>query len=319
MTIAENYTLGSAYLRENDNDKLQEYGSVSFSANMPGEMQIYSEYAQRFNGNQDLFSLRDKTAHALYAGANTIFGPVGLSFEIKDYINFLLNFNDPPPIVKEHQYIVLNRSTHVIEPLYETGWQAEALYTSQGGHQFTVNFAESTNKLLNKDATFKEFFTEASIHLTEGTFGKFFFDLSNDPFKFEKDRFALGTYLSQNWHNNWGTTIGLEFQRFERNLLSVQQIENTAVTLEISHSPTYTAGIIWERSTDPDLTDAFTTPQVENNARNWLAVSIGSQIDQNHFLNLFYGKRRGGPACTSGICYNVLDFEGFEMRLSSHF
>jgi hypothetical protein len=36
-------------------------------------------------------------------------------------------------------------------------------------------------------------------------------------------------------------------------------------------------------------------------------------------ISMFAGKRRGGPACTSGICYEVLDFEGIEIRLKTIF
>ncbi|KAA3610561.1 MAG: hypothetical protein DWQ05_21305 [Calditrichaeota bacterium] len=319
LNLTDNFSVGHAYLRENSPTQTNEYGSINFSANLPNDLQLYSEYAQKYNGAEDLFSFADESSHAFYAGANALIGPLGLSFEAKDYRNFMLNFNDPPPIVKEHQYIVLNRSTHVVEPLYETGWQGEVLLTLKGNNQVVANFARSTNKLLNKDAVFQEFFVEGSFYFSEETSGKFFFDLSEDEFKFEKNRVAFGTNLSREWPHGWGTVLGLEYQQLTREIIEKQDVTNIAGTLEISRAPNFSAGLIWERSVDPDLTDIFSTPRIENDGQNWLATTFGYQINQNHFASLFYGKRRGGLACTSGICYEVLDFEGFEFRLSSNF
>ena len=36
--------------------------------------------------------------------------------------------------------------------------------------------------------------------------------------------------------------------------------------------------------------------------------------NRKNTIQLFAGKRRGGPACTSGICYEVLDFKGAEIK-----
>ena len=60
------------------------------------------------------------------------------------------------------------------------------------------------------------------------------------------------------------------------------------------------------------------TPEQETKTRNWFGYSVGYQYSNSHFISLFYGKRRGGTACTAGICYEVLPFEGFELRLSSN-
>ena len=76
--------------------------------------------------------------------------------------------------------------------------------------------------------------------------------------------------------------------------------------------------MVWERSTDPGLTDDLTTAAQETNARNWISYSLGYQFSNSHFVSLFYGKRRGGRACTAGICYEVLPFEGFELRIISN-
>ena len=80
-----------------------------------------------------------------------------------------------------------------------------------------------------------------------------------------------------------------------------------------------TGGIVLERSTDPLEADDPRTEQIETAARHWLSFNGGVQIDNHHLVSLFYGRRRGGPACTAGICYEVLDFEGFELRWTTTF
>ena len=46
---------------------------------------------------------------------------------------------------------------------------------------------------------------------------------------------------------------------------------------------------------------------------------MGAEIRAGHSVNLFVGQRRSGLACTAGTCYEVLGFEGIEMRLLNRF
>ena len=319
VTIFDDFTIGQVYLRENSSTGSKEYGSLNLGANLSENLQVYSEYAQLFEGTKNLFSFSDKSSHAFYAGGNYTIGPLGLSFEAKDYKNFLLNFNDPPPIVREHQYLVLNRSTHLLEPLDETGWQGELIWGAKNGDQLTISFAHATNQLLGKDADFEELFAEVALRYGKNTSGKFFFDYSIDEFNFERDRIALGTQLSRKWSNRWSSAFSLEYQRFTRNLGLLQNVKNAAATLSVTRAPDLSVGIVWEMTNEADR-ERLTADQAEPNtfSKNWLAFTAGYQVNRNHFISLFYGTRRGGPACTSGICYDVLDFEGFEMRLSTN-
>ena len=46
--------------------------------------------------------------------------------------------NEPPALVKEHTYKVLNRSTHVLDPVNETGVQFEAYYSLDPNTSFNL-------------------------------------------------------------------------------------------------------------------------------------------------------------------------------------
>ena len=41
----------------------------------------------------------------------------------------------------------------------------------------------------------------------------------------------------------------------------------------------------------------------ENVQRHWMGLDTKYKINMRHTITLFAGQRRGGPACTSGICY----------------
>lgn len=319
VQLSPDLKLGGAYLRNNREDQVSKYSTVFFSANLPFEMQVYSEFAQQLRPEQDLFDFSNKAAHAFYASANYAAGPLGVSLEAKDYNNFVLLFNDPPPLIKEHSYIVLNRGTHVLEPLNETGWQAEAFLRFNAGHQLTLNASEARNNFPGLRAIFKELFAEFEYHVDEATVLKIFADRSHDPFKLEEQRNAVGLYLDKEWPRSWGTALDVEYQTFERAFATRERVRNYAASFTLSLAPKFSAGVLWERSTDSQLADNPNTAKIEIGARTWLGGSLGYKLDNHHFLNTFFGKRRGGPACTAGICYEVLDFEGVEVRWTSSF
>lgn len=311
--------LGAVYLQNERDRQNTHYGALYLNVNLPQDIQLYSEFAQLLRVQQELFDFSDNAAHAFYAGANYVAGPLGLSFEVKDYNQFVLLFNDPPPLIKEHSYAVLNRSTHVLEPLNETGWQAEAFWRFNAGHQLTLNATRAENKFFARPAIFKELFAEFEYHVDEATVLKIFADRSEDPFKLEEQRIAGGFYLDKEWARKWGTVFDVEYQTFERMFTPNETVKNYFASFTLSLAPKFSAGVLWERSTDAQLADNPQTAALETAARTWLGGSLGYKVNNHHFINSFFGKRRGGPACTAGICYEVLDFEGLEVRWTSNF
>jgi hypothetical protein len=317
VRFLENWSAGSGYLHNNQEGAVSRYGTVFISGNSSSSLQLYSEFAQQLGDGNELFDFSDQSAHAFYASANYAAGALGLSFEVKDYNNFVLFFNDPPPLVREHSYPVLNRATHILQPRNETGGQAEAFWRMGPRHKLIANATRAENNFGEK-TVFQEYFGEFEYVLDDQTSIKAFADHSQDPFNLEEDRNAAGLYVQKDWPQNWGTILDVEFQKFTRTLSPAQRVKNYYAALTLTRVPGLSAALIWEKTTDPLLTDDPRTETAETGARHWLAGTLSYQF-RRHLLSLFYGKRRGGPACTSGICYEVLDFEGFEMRVTSNF
>ena len=283
-----NWALGGAYLRDHLEGKLKEYGSLSLSGNLPHNIQIYSEYAERLGGRNKRFDLSDGSSHAFYAAANFVAGPFGMSAEYKDYNDFFLEYNDPPPLIKEHPYAVLNRSTHLLEPNNETGWQAEIFLNSTKGHTAVLNWTRADSRPFQKNNRFEEWFAEIGYPLGEQMTLKTFFDRSDDELRFEKDRSAGGLYLEREWPRQFGTTLDLEYQTFVRDFKPPHRVKNYVATVTVSKAPKLSAGVIWERTTDPLLTDKATTPRVETAPRHWLGYTLGYQFSNHYLVNLFF-------------------------------
>lgn len=281
------------------------YGSVNLSGVIGKGLSYYSEIARKVSDN-NINDFSDTSSFALYTGFNFVHESFGISAEIKKYRNFLLGagINEPPALVREHTYKVLNRSTHVLEPLNEQGFQVEAFYDFGNNTLITLNHTLAQNRF-NKLFSFREYFAEIAFPFYRID-SKVFFDYADDPFKLESNRISTG--ISSEFHitDNQSLKIDLEFQQFDR---QNDMVRNAAYGLTYLLNSYLSVNLSTETSTDPFLTES---------KRWWNGTNI--QYKRNSYaIQLFAGKRRGGPACTSGICYEQLDFEGLEFRFNYRF
>ena len=313
-------SIGGAYMRHNPSftNNYQDYGSFIFDVNPISNVQLFGEYA--FQSNTTPFGFNDEDAFALYSGLNFYSGSFGASLEYKNYNNFRLGqgFNDPPPLIKEHTYAVLNRSTHVLETSNETGIQAELYYTFDAGHTLVSNFALANNNVFIEQK-YREFFIEGYYVVDDYLSFKSFFDYAHDDPKLEEQRVSVGVIADKSFDYEWGFVVDLQFQTLNRDFEN-SGTENYYGSLTFNYQSDLSAGLIFEATTDPQLTDdPRTFTDLETDTRYWLGGNVSYKFNSSHRLDLFAGKRRGGPACTSGICYEILDFEGVELRFSTRF
>jgi len=317
--LTQDVSIGGAIMRSHSDGVpgYHDFGDLMFDANLPMQFQLFGEYT--FDTKGKFSSFRKKDSYALYTGLNYYHDSFGLSLEYKNYNKFRLGsgYNDPPSLIKEHTYPVLNRSTHVLETSNETGFQFEFYYNFDGGHSITGNYTTATNKVSN---TFHywEYFLEGSYKVNEYLTLKSFADYAQDELKGEKHRFSAGFTTEKNFNYEWNIILDLEYQTFRRSF-DPNRAENYYGSLSVTSIPNITVSAVFEASTDVQLTDDPRTAAIETKTRTWLGGNIRYKISQSNTLDVFAGKRRGGPACTSGICYEILDFEGVEVRFSTRF
>lgn len=319
--VSDNLSVGGIFLRfKNDlSGEFREYASLKFNSNLPSNVQLTGEYAFRTDTNPAFFTFSSADSYGFYTGLNYFHNRFGASLEYKNYNRITLGsgFNNPPSLIKEHTYPVLNRSTHVLSTSDETGIQFEAYYTFEGGHSMTVNYTRAKNEVANR-FRYEEYFIESSYNVNEMLTVKSFFDYANDDLKGEEDRVSAGIIAEKIFNYEWSATLDLQFQRFDRSF-NEKTSKNYFASLSVNIIPDITLGTVFEASTDPNLTDDPRTLEIETETRTWLGVNLRYEINTSHTLELFVGKRRGGPACTSGICYEILDFEGAELRFITRF
>ncbi len=294
------------------------YGSANLSGSLGSYISWYTEAAGEI-GSRLPPGASEARPLALYAGVNITAGMAGISIEYKYYKDFELGagFNEPPALVKEHSYRLLNRSTHVSQALNETGYQAEAYRMLPDASVITFNHTLAVNDF-GKRFVFREYFAGYDGTLGTGHDFRFFADLAQDPLKLESNRFT--------WGGGAGWRIGptivfntdFEAQRFERDDVKVI---NLLFSPGINTRPGLSLSLVTEISNDPFMLDELDgdSGKIERSYRWWTGATIGYRTGSNHNLRVFGGQRRGGPACHSGICYEILDFTGIEIRFTSRF
>lgn len=266
---------------------LTNYGTYNFGKNT-----LYIELSNQLNVSK---------SYAFYGGFNFTSGNFGGAIELKDYKNFLIGtgINQPPALVREHIYRVLNRSTHVLLPDNERGFQAEFFY-SNDKHLFTFNQTLAQNDF-GKKFLFLESFLEYQYNFENGNVFKAFSDYSRDDFKNEKNRISFGTQSDFKVKNKKIKTE-VEFQTFSR---QSKRVTNQIYGLSFFPKNNLTVSPVLEISNDPFLTDK---------SKYFFGVYSRFVIQSKYTIQAFLGERRGGPACNAGICYEVLDFKGAELK-----
>lgn len=292
--IAVNYMI-----LDDESIDMQHLYSMAASGPVTGTLSYYIEYAANTSSQNN---------SAFYAGFNGSAGSVNFSAEYKRYDNFIIGngYNEPPALIKQHTYRTLNRSTHVTNPLNEQGYQIELFIDVNEKSAININHALAVNHFSGTNFTFQEYFLEWSSSLSEITDYKVFVDFSQDPFKGEHNRVSLGSYWDIDVGGQMRILPEAEFQIFDR---SGSKVVNHSYSLGWQADSKLFLSMIAEGTSDPFLL------QSDDNPYRWY---IGSNIrfkpDYKNTFQLFIGERRGGPLCSAGVCYEILDFKGVEVR-----
>jgi len=310
-------TLGMILMRKSNPFDDELFYSLLLSGSIFDLFSYNLEYAHDVAEDLPLIGMDDLSRYGLYGSLGFALGSFGLSFEYKNYHNMFIGsgISDPPTAVKEQKYKVLNRSIHVPQLIDESGIQLEAYYSFNNGEHLVLNYTRAANQLF-LDYLYNELFLEFSFDPGLKNNITLFIDYASDPFKFEDIRAAGGVVWDYSLAGGWSSQLHLEYQYIEREIVELSTIHNGVVILGLSRSPTLSFSLMWELSTDPYLTDLSGSAK---QIRNWPGVQASYRINHANTLSVFAGKRRGGPACSSGICYEVLDFEGVELRLKTKF
>ena len=292
--------------------------AIEASGLQDGYATVYAEYAGLNDVHVD--------GSALYLSANAGISNLGLSLEYKDYENFAFSFNDPPSLVREHAAVLLNRSTHALIADAETGYQLEATYSIFGLGTLTANISRGENKLApGFSTTFNERYLGVDVELPplgdgHSVTSTVFIDWGKDELKGIGEHRIGGVGAESTTPE--GSVLGFDLQvrRAARHPQNESVFWDVFTQFSYQHRSGLGAALVLDRTSDPFEVDDVTTPdRVETGTRSWLAVNLNVGFLERYEALVFAGRRRGGAACTSGTCYQVLPFNGLEMRLKTYF
>ncbi len=286
-----------------DGSDSDNFFGLSVKGPVTKKLDYYVEYAQQAD---------DVGRHAIYVGLNGFISKLSYSLEFKKYENFVIGsgINEPPALVQQFTYRTLNRSTHVPNPSDEDGLQLELSYGFKSGDILAFNHAIATNEIGSRTFTFRQYFLEWSSQLSEKIPYRFFVDFSEDPFKGQDNRLTLGIYSDISLSSNFVLSPELEWQRFDR---ETSEAQNFSFQFGLSYKSKFSITLLAESTTDLFLI------RDDSNRRNFLGAYLSYKPNNKNTIRLFGGERQGGPACNSGVCYEILDFSGFECRWSTRF
>lgn len=306
-------TVGFVVMRNTNDNSRDLFYALLLNGNISAAMSYNLEFAHNIVPGISPFTLEDASRYGIYGSLNYTLGSFGLSAEYKDYQNLLIGagISDPPTLVKEHKYRLLNRNIHVPQYINERGTQLEAYYSFGNGSRMLLNYARAVNEL-NRTFVFNEVFAEYFFYAGNKNTFTLFTDYSSEPIKSEDHRYTGGVTWEYTFRGRHSTQLEVEYQSVERNVTTPDQFSNIAVIAGYSRSPGTTISLTWELSSDSYQT-------TDTDYRSWLGLNISHKLNAQNTLTIFAGQRRGGPACTSGICYEVLDFQGVEIRLKTKF
>ncbi len=322
--------VGAAYLRYTDPLALRqdELGS-SFAEIDPLRalgvknvaLPLYAEYAGLNRKWDQWWELKtgDKVPHALYVGSNLLWGPVSVSGEWKDYRNFRLGYNDPPSLVREQSFTLLNRATHVLDAESEHGFQAEASYTVPAWGSVTANHSRSdgtpANRARRYEATYWELY--AAPTRWPSVEGTAYIQRGLDEFDFVTNDDIYGGSVTVRARRDWSATMDLA-RKDETRRPAVSSSDHY-FSCGIARAQWGSATLVWERTSDPRTEDPVRDVDPHVDPVTFVSGVVSARLTERHQATLTVGKRRGGLACTAGTCYTVEPFSGAELRLTTRF
>ncbi len=312
VDISDWLKLGTSYL----NTKPRGIGRIQLlggnSEISISHLNLYGELVRKYNPKG---SFLPQEGTGTYFSSNVFSAGWGVSLEYKDYRNLDfsdedLTYNQPPTLTKEHQYVLLNRNSHILNPADEKGFQIEVNYSPLKRANLVLNMSSTWNH--ENEDLFGEVYLETEYNFPDRAQMKsgFGYRETQEELGNPKRNFLVleaTYYLSTNNSINFALEHLFNKSDGSGTPYSLIQFYEQIISLSFSHSPLYSATLSYERTAEHLL------------KRNWFLVSVDFNLDEKNNLSLSLGSRRAGKVCYGGMCTYKPELEGIEAKLLTHF
>ncbi|MCK5075352.1 MAG: hypothetical protein KAR38_03200 [Calditrichia bacterium] len=259
---------------------------------------FYGEYAKKEAVSDN------PEGKAIYMAADVFVKDLSLRSEYKNYDNFHLargsyyDYNNPPTVVREHLYTLLNRHQHVMNTNNEIGLLFEAGYPVGDLGIVTANYNRTTNR------DYREVYREY--------YGQFEMDYPEDwawvfAAGHEKDLEAryLNFVNSTSWSMSDYNSLKVIYEHQHARIhLTDRKFYSQILLLGFSRAPYFTFSVIGEKTTEQTSDKDY-----------WLGAQVDAQYKEKYDVTVFAGTRREGKICAGGVCVYKPEFEGIELIL----
>ena len=274
---------------------------------------------------QEVLDDQYQAGRAFYGSANIFAGPFSLAIEAKNYDRFAVlraadgtvTLNNPPSLTREHQYTLLSRNTHNLDPDDEVGGQAELTWS---GPSDWLAMA-SANRTEGQEGNL--LFEEAYGHLQKIVLGRYrirgaygYQDVTLE--QKGKNHFIIGE-LVWNLDEIRSLTIQVEHQHTELGprdrpdlggILNPGAFDTQLYILEFAVAPHWTIASLFEIN-NKILPEQQTEPGEKEGP--FPAVTASYSTASSGIYSVWIGKRQAGQVCTGGVCKREPAFEGIEL------
>lgn len=275
---------------------------------------------------------------------------LGVTFEYKDYRfdvvgeeerdpnrpTRMLPMQNPPIVHKEHYFTLLSRNPHVVDFNDEVGMQLDVFYSVSPTVTINLNGAMASRH--------KGYVTRDGFLVTYDR------DMSFMPTLDEKFSPFWELYGEVEWYFDGPSYLRAAVNRrydapYEANLPHEQSSTTIPVRIEYMLNREYSIGATFEQQffhdsfsqENPEYFNEFvaltfaraaqwsvtlrmeyTTDEEDKTGKDfWRTLEFAYRLGNAHIATISYGTERGGLVCTSGICREILPFDGVRISLIS--
>ena len=298
-----------------------------------------------------LFASGRSDGSGLYGGLSYTadFG-LGVTVEYKDYQfdavkenereanrpSRMLPMQNPPIVHKEHYFTLLSRGPHVVDFNDEVGAQIDVFYSVTPEMTINLNgsIASRHNGYLERNgflvtyerensfmptldekfSPFWELYGEVEWYFDGASYVRAAFNRRYDaPYEaglpHEQSSTTIPVRIEYMLDEEYSVGVNLE-QQFYHDSFSRETPEyfNEFVSVTFARAANWSATVRME----------YTTDKGDPSGKDfWRTIEFAYRLGNDHIATVSYGTERGGLVCTSGICREILPFDGVRLSLLS--
>ena len=312
ITFFDQMTLGGSYLRTKiANPGFTQLYAENLSLVFP-HLDLYVEHAEKDNPSGEYL---EKDGEGFYLASNLYSTGFGLNLEYKDYRRFDFSkgeviYNNPPSLIIEHLYTLLNRHSYILNLEDEKGIQARAIATPSDKLFLLTNYSYTTNH--QNKLIFSELYGEIEYDYKDKATLKGGLSRTENK-KEDGSPYFLGPVLDFTYYlserNSFAFLIEhLWTNKYDGKITYYDQI----ISLSFSRSPAISLSLTHERTTEWKTRDW-------SGKRSWFIFGLDFALGEKHNFSLNLGSRRAGKICSGGICTDRPALDGMEVKLLSRF